>query len=242
MQKLAVKMLKVMEAVGYVPKRGENESQNYKYARDADMADAVRTALIKNGVAVFVTTLERSVAVDAVKTKWGAQNLTTVKMRFTFMDTETGEKYDAEFYGDGMDGGDKGIYKAMTGAGKYCLKEIFLIPTGDDPEAETSNDKKAAEAAVEKAKAEKEKAEKAKAEKAKKDGREVLIEMAENLFDGDKVKAKFYLADIFGCPIKDIDPIKDRMKLVSGYTRVDADLKKKQNEENENSALEGAPE
>lgn len=215
MNKLATKMLKVMEAVGYVPKLGKNESQNYFYARDADMADEVRTALIKNGIAVFATVLERSVAVDAVKTKFGAQNLTTVKMRFTFMDVDTGEKFEAEFFGDGWDSGDKGIYKAMTGAGKYCLKETFLIPTGDDPEAEPPADKKPEPA----------KPEKKKAEAPKRDGREVLLEMAAKLL-GDADKAKSYLADIFGCEVTALDPIKDRTKLMSAYTQIDAELKK----------------
>ncbi len=31
-------------------------------------------------------------------------------------------------------GGDKGIYKAMTGGLKYALLSLFLIPTTDDPE------------------------------------------------------------------------------------------------------------
>jgi hypothetical protein len=36
--------------------------------------------------------------------------------------------------GEGQDAGDKAVYKAMTGALKYCLLKTFLIPTGDDPE------------------------------------------------------------------------------------------------------------
>lgn len=38
--------------------------------------------------------------------------------------------------GEGMDTGDKAIYKAITGAQKYVLMKTFLIPTGDDPELE----------------------------------------------------------------------------------------------------------
>ncbi len=39
--------------------------------------------------------------------------------------------------GEGLDqNGDKGTYKAITGATKYFLLKLFLIPTGDDPETD----------------------------------------------------------------------------------------------------------
>ena len=34
--------------------------------------------------------------------------------------------------------GDKGVYKAITGAVKYIFMKNFLIPTGDDPEKDNN--------------------------------------------------------------------------------------------------------
>ena len=50
--------------------------------------------------------------------------------------------------GAGDDGADKGLYKAYTGAVKYFLMKTFLIPTGDDPEADTKADERAASRAA----------------------------------------------------------------------------------------------
>jgi hypothetical protein len=36
--------------------------------------------------------------------------------------------------GCGTDSQDKAAYKAMTGAWKYAMKQVFCIPTGDDAE------------------------------------------------------------------------------------------------------------
>ena len=40
------------------------------------------------------------------------------------------------------DAGDKGIYKAIAGAQKYALMKVFMIPTGDDPEADEGVDER----------------------------------------------------------------------------------------------------
>jgi hypothetical protein len=55
-------------------------------------------------------------------------------------DGVTGETLDYPWMGWGVDPGDKGGYKAITGAEKYFLMKTFLIPTGDDPEVTTDAD------------------------------------------------------------------------------------------------------
>src|SRR5207244_7798356 len=44
-------------------------------------------------------------------------------------------------YGTGTDKGEKSVFKAMTGALKYGLRNAFLIPDESDPEADSSVDK-----------------------------------------------------------------------------------------------------
>ena len=44
--------------------------------------------------------------------------------------------------GSGQDAGDKGIFKAISGAQKYALMKAFMIPTGDDPEQDAGVDER----------------------------------------------------------------------------------------------------
>lgn len=128
------KLAEVMAEVGRVPKRGRNEFHKYDYATEADIVDAVRGALSSRSVSLVPSV--RQVIRDGT--------LTTALMAFQFTDGETGETATYEWAGTGDDKGDKGLYKAMTGALKYFLLKTFLLPTGDDPEADTETDKRAA--------------------------------------------------------------------------------------------------
>ncbi len=219
MQKLAAKMLAVMAAVGHIPKRGKNLSQNYQYVTEADMADGVRDAMVKNGVALFVTTLERSVAVDAVKTKFGAQNLTTVKMQFTFMDVESGEKFESIFYGDGMDGGDKGLYKAMTGADKYALMKEFLVPTGDDPELDAPEKSTTPTGDA---------PPRPQPSKKNPDPKAAVWDICKKAADGDEQTAKDIFREAVGKDIETADGALDIKALRTAYSKIEAQLKKKE--------------
>ena len=62
-----------------------------------------------------------------------AQWRTDLVVRYRLLHV-SGESLDLEAPGCGVDFGDKGAYKAMTGALKYALRHTLLIPTGDDAE------------------------------------------------------------------------------------------------------------
>jgi hypothetical protein len=121
---LYAKLVEVMKAVGYVPKRGRNEFHKYDYVTEADLVEAVRNELSSRGIVMLAQ------ATDITR----EGTLTTVHMEFLFVDPESGEQHQAKWIGTGEDKGDKGLYKAYTGAIKYFLMKSFLIPTGDDPE------------------------------------------------------------------------------------------------------------
>ncbi len=126
--KLLKKLHNIMTAVDPVLKSGYNEKQNYNYAQEADVLKAIREQLIKQKIVILPSTLKSS----AVEMGWGI--LTSLSVSYMIYDTESGEVLSMEFDGQGMDGGDKGIYKAYTGANKYFLLKTFQIPTEDDPE------------------------------------------------------------------------------------------------------------
>ena len=128
---LAQKILSVMENVTSVQKKGYNDFQKYKYARESDYIEAIRPALIAHGVAVYPSLV--SMRTEPLP-KEGI--LTTVEMKFTLVNTDdTNDRQEIVIPGQGSDKGDKGVYKAITGAKKYFVANTFLIPTFDDPEA-----------------------------------------------------------------------------------------------------------
>lgn len=133
---LVRKLANVMGAVERVPKTGFNKFHNYAYATESDITSAVRAAMATEGV-VMVATLLRS-RWDSVSTsKGGTERLVTARWRFTMHDADSAEKISFKGESQGQDAGDKAMYKAFTGAVKYALLKLFLIPTGDDPEADS---------------------------------------------------------------------------------------------------------
>lgn len=134
---LASKIAKVMETVGYVQKGGTNAAQGYKFVQASAVADKVRAELSKLQVSMTPTNID---VISEGLTPSGKQALLTLRFTWTLTDGESGETISFQSIGTGADSGDKAAYKAATGALKYALLTGFLIPTGDDPEADAKTD------------------------------------------------------------------------------------------------------
>lgn len=141
---LASKIAKIMEAVGYVPKTGTNSAQGYKFVQASVVADKVREQLAKLSVSMTPTQID---VISEGVTPSGKQALLTLRFTWTLTDGDTGETMSFQSIGSGADSGDKAAYKAATGALKYALLTGFLVPTGDDPEADASTDQQVVAAA-----------------------------------------------------------------------------------------------
>jgi len=128
-----------MSAVGYIQKTGYNKQQGYKYAQEADVVEKVRTELAKRKI--FLINSIENTSFRTIKTAKGNElTIATLTVKYTLLDGETGEKLEFMGVGEGMDSGDKAVYKAQTGALKYALMKTFLIPTGDDPERDNDDE------------------------------------------------------------------------------------------------------
>lgn len=132
---LVRKLVEVMAVVDRIPKSGHNSFHNYDYTTEADVLEAVRGELARRCVLIVPC------AVDSKETAVGekGQRVFTQRMRFTAHDGETGETLSWEMYGQGSDALDKGAFKSTTGAVKYGLLKLFLVPTGDDPERDAGH-------------------------------------------------------------------------------------------------------
>ena len=130
---LIQKLAEITNEIERIPKNGHNDFHNYDYALESDIKD-VRPLLVAQNL--FMLSDEKSRSVTEIKTQKGTQQLVTLEIEYTIFDGDTGETIKFTGFGDGQDAGDKAVYKAKTGALKYALTSLFLIPTGDDPETE----------------------------------------------------------------------------------------------------------
>lgn len=128
----------VMCKVGYVQKKNKNEFHKYKYAGEAVLLETLRPAMVEAGLMLIPcgSTIQ---PID----EYGNTHL---KMDY-WLAHKSGQVWPEKLsmFGAGNDKnskggvGDKGTYKAITGANKYILFKLFQIETGDDPEKDTGD-------------------------------------------------------------------------------------------------------
>jgi len=131
-QIIADALHEVMAKVAYVQKDSVNKFHGYKYVSETKLLDALRPAMVDVGL-MLIPSFE-SGSLDH------ATGNTDIIMSYTLMHKSGAiwpEKIRVAGCGNDKNKtgiGDKGMYKAMTGANKYLLFKLFQIATGDDPE------------------------------------------------------------------------------------------------------------
>ena len=121
----------VMQDVQYLAKDDQIEFGKTKYRAISEekVTTTIRKSLITHGIVIVPVKQEHSK--DGV--------LTTVDVTYRIQNIENENDYiEAVSSGTGVDTQDKGVGKAMTYAHKYLLLRTFAIPTGEDPEKESS--------------------------------------------------------------------------------------------------------
>ena len=139
MQKIAKKFVEVMRDCSHVAKNGTNDFHKYKYVTAADVLEKVNTSLTKHGIASVVTPSLLSMQ-QITTTKGNVEQLATVEVTVTLIDSESGETLTLKGLGSGQDPSDKAVAKAQTMAIKYAYLYSLAIATGDDPEADRHTD------------------------------------------------------------------------------------------------------
>lgn len=136
--KITQALHQVMSSVGYIQKTGKNAFHGYKYAGEADLLEKLRPAMLEAGLLLLPSVRDVS-PIDE-------HGVTTVRMEYTLVHKD-GDIWPFPICAAGQGGdrnkngvGDKGLYKAITGANKYLLFKLFQIETGDDPESQTTHE------------------------------------------------------------------------------------------------------
>lgn len=135
---LVRKLAEVMGEVERIAKNGKNNFHNYDYATESDITAAVRKHMAERHLMLFPS-VKKTEWEKVVSAKGGEKKICTLTVEFTVEDGDSGETRRFEIMGQGEDTGDKATYKAMTGAEKYALLKLFMIPTGDDPEKDSEH-------------------------------------------------------------------------------------------------------
>ena len=132
---LAAAVCAVMDEVRHVTKTGKADPKQggYKYASDADLLTALQPAMAKHGLAIFPSKVEQSESQHKYKSSVAYK--VDLIVTYTLCHANSDQTATIQAPGCGIDGQDKSAYVAMTGAFKYALRQLFAVPTGDDPEA-----------------------------------------------------------------------------------------------------------
>ena len=118
-------------------------SYSYKAVGDIDVTLAVKDAETKHKI-ISIPCRQELVNSEVIRTvkKNNTEGLTyvdTIKMTVKIIDLEKPSDFiEIESFGKGIDSGDKGFGKAATYARKYALLNAYKIATGEDPDANKS--------------------------------------------------------------------------------------------------------
>ena len=136
MLKVLQKLQACQKDIEVMQKDGYNDFNKYKFLSETQITMKIKTLFDKYNL-LFHYQSEITGTEVYQGAKGDTQFLVTVKVTYSILDSDSGEGISGVVVGQGADKGDKGVYKAITGAIKYLYMKMFNIPTGDDAEKES---------------------------------------------------------------------------------------------------------
>ncbi len=134
--KMAKKIANVIKETKEIKKSGWNSFHLYEYATESDVKNGVRNVMADNDL-ILMNHIKNYEETTVTTRKGGKEFQVKLHVEYTLIDAETGYSRTFTKIGVGQDAGDKAFYKAETGALKYALTTLFLLPSGDgDPETD----------------------------------------------------------------------------------------------------------
>lgn len=135
--KVSAALVKVAKVVRVVGKSGDNKFDKYQYAKLEDYIFATSGPLVDAGLSI-ITSAESAESLPTRPTKNGG-NEYPVRVKLVMRAVhESGQWMEVESIGEGQDRGDKGTFKAITGARKYGIACLLGLGTSDDPETDNA--------------------------------------------------------------------------------------------------------
>lgn len=127
------KLLKIQQTIKGL---GKNEKgNNYNYVSGSKILSEIKPLMNDLGLLLKQEIISIENERQDYKLRSGTEKseiLTKVLMKFTWVDTETGEKDENLFGANGQNDWEKGLGSALTYAERYFLLKYFHIPTDCD--------------------------------------------------------------------------------------------------------------
>lgn len=113
---------------------GGGDKNSYRYVSGSKLLGYLRPKMDKLGIILKQEIVEESHERIDYTTAYGRRSemFTALKMRFTWVDVDTGERDENEFIAFGQNGWDKGLGSALTYGERYFLLKYFHIATDED--------------------------------------------------------------------------------------------------------------
>lgn len=141
MATLYKKLLALQQAVVGLTK--DKKGNSYDYVSGDKILGIVRPQMDKLGLLLTVDVLRAEYARQDYQTKNGAKSemFCTLELKFTWIDTDSGETLSNQWASSGMNGFDKSLGSALTYGERYFLLKFLHIATDkDDVDAPKSAD------------------------------------------------------------------------------------------------------
>lgn len=133
MKAIYQKLLTLQKCIGGLAK--DTKGNNYQYVSGTKLLCSIRPKMDELGLILKQEVLSiENERQDYSTAKGSAKSeiLSKVMMRFTWIDTETGEADENTFGANGQNDWEKGLGSALTYAERYFILKYFHIPTDED--------------------------------------------------------------------------------------------------------------
>lgn len=126
------KLLALQQAVVGLTK--DKKGNSYDYVSGDKILGIVRPAMDKHGLILIPEVVDSNFIREDYATKNGQKSemFCSVKMRFTWVDAESGDTLSCDWASSGMNAWDKGLGSALTYGERYFLLKFFHIATDRD--------------------------------------------------------------------------------------------------------------
>lgn len=131
------KLLEIQKEIRGLAK--DKKGNNYTYVTGNKLFSFVRPLMDKHGIilkqeviSIDNERMDYKVGIGTQYEKEKSEVLSKVMMRFTWVDTESGEKDENMFGANGQNDWEKGLGSALTYAERYFVLKYFHIPTDED--------------------------------------------------------------------------------------------------------------
>ena len=126
------KLLALQQAVVGLTK--DKKGNSYDYVSGDKILGIVRPAMDKLGLILIPEVVDSNFIREDYATKNGQKSemFCSVRMRFTWVDADSGESLPCEWASSGMNAWDKGLGSALTYGERYFLLKFFHIATDRD--------------------------------------------------------------------------------------------------------------